>query len=142
MAKAELMKLVESVPTRCDTYRVDSLIEAAGHKVLRTPPYHCQLNPIELVWSDVKGFVAQENRKFKMQLLEDLVWKGIRQVSGSKWKSYVQHVKNEEERMGRLDHIIDGVVDNLSPVIVNLQDDSTCDESSVSDDDLGCEPFR
>lgn len=96
MVKTELMKRVESVPTRCNTCRFDCLIEAARHKVLCTSPCHCQLKPVELVWSDMKGFVTQENRKFKMQLLEDPVSKGISQVTAAKWKSYVQHVENEE----------------------------------------------
>ncbi|KAH9378905.1 hypothetical protein HPB48_011130 [Haemaphysalis longicornis] len=141
MVKAELMKLVESVPTRCDTYRVDCIVEAAGHKVLRTPPYHCQLNPIELVWSDMKGFVAQENRTFKMQLLEDLVWKGINQATAAKWKAYVQHTENEEKKMANLDHIMDNVADNISPVVINMEGDSSSDDSSMSDGDLGCEPL-
>ena len=30
-------------------YKVDQLIKDAGHSVLRLPPYHCDLNPIERI---------------------------------------------------------------------------------------------
>lgn len=32
-------------------YAVDKMAKAAGHKVVRLPPYHCELSPIELAWS-------------------------------------------------------------------------------------------
>ncbi len=31
------------------------IAEEAGHKVLLTPPYHSDLQPIELVWAHIKG---------------------------------------------------------------------------------------
>lgn len=33
--------------------------EGAGHKVLRTVPYHSDLQPIELIWAQVKGEVGR-----------------------------------------------------------------------------------
>lgn len=60
MGKVEFMKLIDNVKTD-DRYRVVRIAEATGHLVVRLPPYHCQLDPIELVWSDVKGFAASEN---------------------------------------------------------------------------------
>ncbi|KAH7978032.1 hypothetical protein HPB49_004259 [Dermacentor silvarum] len=32
-------------------YHVDVVVKAAGHDVVRLPPYLCELNPIELIWS-------------------------------------------------------------------------------------------
>lgn len=120
MVKTELMKLVDNVNTGGDRYHVDCIAEAAGHVIVRLLPYHCQLNPIELVWSDVKGFVAIANKTFRLRDVEPLVWKGIMQVTAEKWKSYVEHVFNEEDVMRKLDHIIDDVVHYGSTVVVNL----------------------
>ncbi len=39
---------------------VVSSARAAGHEVVFTPPYHCDLQPIELVWSQVKGDVGRQ----------------------------------------------------------------------------------
>ena len=35
----------------------------AGHKVIRLPPYHCELNPIELAWAAEKNFAAKPGRE-------------------------------------------------------------------------------
>jgi len=38
--------------------KIETLFEKRGHKVLFLPPYHRELNPIELAWSQVKGMAA------------------------------------------------------------------------------------
>ena len=35
-----------------------------GHEVVRLPVAHCELNPIDMVWSQVKGHVKENNRKY------------------------------------------------------------------------------
>ena len=51
MIIAELLKLVEPMRTQpqFQDKRIDALARQAGHEVLRLPPYHCELNAIELV---------------------------------------------------------------------------------------------
>jgi transposase len=34
--------------------------------LLRLPPYHCQYNPIKLVWAQVKHEVADKNTTFRL----------------------------------------------------------------------------
>jgi hypothetical protein len=41
-------------------YKTDTIGNLHGHEVLRTPVRHCELNPIELIWAQVKGFVAKK----------------------------------------------------------------------------------
>jgi hypothetical protein len=38
-----------------------------GHEVLRSPVCHCELNPIELIWAQVNGFVAENNITFRLK---------------------------------------------------------------------------
>jgi transposase len=39
-------------------YRLDQLAEACGHRILRTPQYHPELQPIETCWGIVKNYMA------------------------------------------------------------------------------------
>ena len=45
-------------------YKTDKIANLHGHEVIRTPVRHCELNPIELIWAQVKGFVAKNNTTF------------------------------------------------------------------------------
>ena len=33
---------------------LDKLAQEAGHEVIRLPPYHCDRNPIEMIWAKMK----------------------------------------------------------------------------------------
>lgn len=46
-------------------YATDTYAREKNIEVLRLPPYHCKLNPIEMIWGQVKGYVAGENKTFK-----------------------------------------------------------------------------
>lgn len=50
MYKSELRALIlqNKPPVK---YLIDEIIESAGHIVLRLPPYHPDLNPIETIWA-------------------------------------------------------------------------------------------
>nr|CAD7615153.1 unnamed protein product [Timema genevievae] len=48
--KMELMsKALAHKPEK--RYKIDEMVRECGHQVLRLPPYHCQYNSLELVWS-------------------------------------------------------------------------------------------
>ncbi|XP_037521034.1 uncharacterized protein LOC119397684 [Rhipicephalus sanguineus] len=135
MVKPELMKLIKTAKVDGNSYRIYCMAAAARHFVLRLPPYHCQLNPIELVWNDTKRFVSSANRAFKMEELNKHAAEAIAQVNPQKWKNYVKHAGEEEEKTKQMDHIIDDVVDDEQAVVVNLGEDTTSDEEDIMDDE-------
>jgi hypothetical protein len=47
------------------SYVVDTLLAKNGHAVLRDPPYHCEYNPIELIWSITKRIYTKLIRQIK-----------------------------------------------------------------------------
>ena len=51
----ELLKKIAPAPT----YAIDLIAEQAGHEILRTPPYHPELQPIETCWGIVKNQVTR-----------------------------------------------------------------------------------
>jgi transposase len=57
--KAEMVELLGKVAP-APTYAIDEIAEKHGHQVLRTPPYHPELQPIETCWAVVKNTVARQ----------------------------------------------------------------------------------
>jgi hypothetical protein len=94
----------------------------AGHVVARLPPYHCILNPIELVWSQVKGYIARHNKTFKLRDMFGLVSSALLQIMSQRWQAAIDHVIEEEGRMWELDGLADNVVDRL---VINIGDAET-----------------
>lgn len=37
-------------------FAIDKIAEEAGHRILRLPPYHCEYNPIENIWGQMKSY--------------------------------------------------------------------------------------
>ena len=58
--RLELLELVkQDAASKEKQYELDLIAQEKGHRVVRLPPYHCQYNPIELIWAQVKGYVAE-----------------------------------------------------------------------------------
>ncbi|XP_037518103.1 uncharacterized protein LOC119394874 [Rhipicephalus sanguineus] len=129
--KSELLQLVKQNKHMFLAYQIDTLASAAGHEIVRLPPYHCELNPIELVWSQVKGYVASKNTDFKIDSVEQLLLEGIAGVTPQNWFRDCNHVIKLEDETWERDGIIDSQTESL---IISLgTDSSTSDESSSSD---------
>jgi transposase len=62
-------------------------IEAAGARVRFLPPYSPDLNPIEKMWSKVKGYLRSAARR-TMATLWDAICEAFRQVSQADCQGY------------------------------------------------------
>ena len=52
--KAELLKIAQNVADNNENkYVIDSIVKEANFVVERLPPYYSNLNPVELMWSNV-----------------------------------------------------------------------------------------
>ncbi|KAM7303197.1 uncharacterized protein ISCGN_013178 [Ixodes scapularis] len=58
MVKKQLLDIVALVKPHHLKYRRDTAAETAGCTVVRLPPYHCEFNPIELIWAQIKNGAA------------------------------------------------------------------------------------
>jgi transposase len=67
MLKIELYDLCSRFAPKPE-FMLDKLASEQGHTILRTPPYHPELQPIEVCWAVVKGHVAAHN-DFKGELV-------------------------------------------------------------------------
>ena len=93
--KRKLFQLVRASNPK-PKFVVDEMAKAVGHEVVRLPPYHCELNPIELAWSQVKHYI-QNNKLFTLTAVEELTYGGIDQVTVMEWKKFIEHVQSKFE---------------------------------------------
>ncbi|XP_040075170.2 uncharacterized protein LOC120847464 [Ixodes scapularis] len=114
--------------------RVDTIAKQHGHVVLRLPPYHCDLNLTELVWSQIKGYIASQNVTFKLADVEALTPVALQQVTAENWSSYVHHVARVEEQMWINHELMDITIDRF---IIKTDGDSSTDSSD--DKDMDCD---
>lgn len=131
MLKCELYNLIKLHKPKYRHYAIDDLLTSHGHNVLRLPPYHPDLNPIELVWASLKQFVASRNVTFKLEAVKELCEEFFTSFSVNEWKSRCDHAKKCEDEFFKRDFVIDSIVDNF---IINLAADSS-DETDASETD-------
>jgi hypothetical protein len=62
---AELYNLIKMHRLQHHTYQINGVLAGHGHFLLCLPPYHPDLNPVELIWL-LKDEVAMKNTTFKL----------------------------------------------------------------------------
>ena len=95
MLKSELFDLCSRFAVQPE-FLIDRIARKEGHSILRTPPYHPELKPIETCWAIVKNYVAQHNDctiKKVFILLEE----GFAKVTNKTCQKLIQKVNLQEE---------------------------------------------
>lgn len=130
--KPELLSRVAPFKSQQKIYELDLLANEMGHTVVRLPPYHCQYNPIELIWAKVKGEVAEKNNTFKITDVEKLMHDALDRVTKDDWIARVQHAENLQREDFEKECARAITIDKI---IINLAEDSDsdCDFSDSSD---------
>ncbi|XP_053990425.1 uncharacterized protein LOC128882722 [Hylaeus volcanicus] len=109
--KAQLLELVKKYKKE-QNYVIDEYAKQHGHEVLRLPPYHCELNPIELAWGYIKEYVRGRNVTYKLPDVRQLIYEAIENVSPVMWQNFIRHVTGQENRLQELDNITDSMLDD------------------------------
>ena len=117
MTKAQLYDVIKQHKIT-PRYVTDDVAEENGHFVLRTPVRHCELNPIELIWAQVKGHVARNNTTFKMRDVKALVHEGMDMVTKANWEKCVKHTIEIEQKIWRNE----GLQCAIEPVVIDLDE--------------------
>ena len=68
-------------------YFVDDVAKQAGHEVVCLPVAHCELNPIEMAWSQMKYYIKTHKLKFTLSEMERLAHIAFTAVTPDRWKS-------------------------------------------------------
>ena len=113
-------------------YIIDDIAKEKGHIILRLPPYHPDLNPIELVWAQLKKIVSSRNFTNKLNDVLEMTKAAFIEISVQNWENYCKHVINVEEEYTRKDIVIDQEMDNF---VIELADDTCSSNSDDQDND-------
>ena len=108
-------------------YKTDKIANLHGHEVLRTPVRHCELNPIELIRAQVKGFVTKNNTTFRLKDVKELMYAAFGKITKDVWTKAEEHVVKIEKQYCK-ENCIDR--DVIEPISIHFCDD-------VSHDDAG-----
>ena len=127
--KMELLQRVYPFRNQPKLYELDQIAEERGHQVIRLPPYHCQYNPIELIWAKVKREVAERNNTFRLADVERLMNEALDRVTREDWVSRVARVEKLQDDDYLKEVARDETVQNLT---INLMDS----DSETSDEEI------
>ena len=137
MLKVELLELCR-MHRPLPTYVVDETLKQHGHTAIRMPPYHAELNSIELIWAMLKGKVARSNLTFKKKHVKKLTEDAFESISPEDWASCCRHVKDVEKQFYATDIAVDDQVDRLVIIVTSSDEDtdtaSDCDGGSTDDE--------
>lgn len=128
--KKELDHLIKLHKPPSPKYKIDELAKKYGHEIIRLPPYHPDLNPIELIWSQVKNKVATNNKDFKIKSVQKLFEETLPTITETDWQNAIKHVIGIEQSYWSKENIID--ID-INQVIIKLMEDSESDSQPDSD---------
>ena len=103
--KAELVEILIKVGPQ-PTYVLDEIASEQGHEVLRTPPYHPELQPIEICWGIVKNEIAR-NCDFTMANLILQLESAFDKVTSETCAGLIRKIRDVEDAFWRDDAALD-----------------------------------
>ena len=110
--KVELIEILRKIAPE-PTYAIDVIARQYGHEVIRTPPYHPELQPIEICWGIVKNEIAR-NCDFTMDNLKRQLDKAFTKVTAETCQKIIKKVRGIEDTFKKDDAIFDKIQDNLT----------------------------
>jgi transposase len=104
--KVEMVEILNKIsPT--PTYDIDEIASVFGHEVLRTPPYHPELHPIETCWAVVKNKIAR-NCDFTMANLLNQLDGAFNAVTTKVCTGLMVKIRNVEDKFWQDDTVLYG----------------------------------
>jgi len=105
MLKCELLDLCRRHAPKPE-FRLDMLAAEKGVSILRTPPYHPELQPIETCWAVVKNYMA-DNCNYTMKGLREQLPNAFEKVTAQTCKKVMAKVVETEDRYWQEDVKLD-----------------------------------
>lgn len=136
MSKKDLLELVQKNKPKQE-FKMDVILKEQGRTVLYLPLHHPELNPIQLVWADIKSELLQKHAKSdlpeKERALEELLFG----YSHEKWQKCDSHVQTVEDEYLKNERLSDEVMNQLQlQSDVGESDKESCPNHSDEDSDM------
>ncbi|XP_037875263.1 uncharacterized protein LOC119630329 [Bombyx mori] len=132
MLKPQLFSLIKAHKEQHKTYSIDKILSNHNLSVLRLPPYHPDLNPIEMAWAAIKGYVSSKNVNWSTGKVIELVKEKVAAMGAPEWGRLCQKIKEIEAEYVKSDHVVDLLTDEF---VIFADDDCDTDKESSDDDD-------
>lgn len=102
----ELLSMEEDF--RAEKEWLEKIVTGAGCEILWFPKFHCELNPIELVWGFIKGYFRR-NCSFSYKDLSERIEPFIKQIPQNYVASYYKHCEKfmEGYKQGLTGYLLD-----------------------------------
>ena len=107
MLKSELYEICNRFASQPE-FRLDRLAAAKGITILRTPPYHPELQPIECCWAVVKNYMA-DNCDFTMDGMRKRLPEAIAKVTANTCCKIMEKIIEQEDKYWEEDERLDEV---------------------------------
>lgn len=146
MLKVELWQLCKQHRVLHRVYVCDEMASEHGHIVLRLPPYHSDLNPIELIWAQVKDYVGARNTRNTLKDIRTKLQEAFSVVSPARWRACCKHVEEIQDEYRKSDLAFDLTVPDVCFDVESESDISATESESegvseerndpISDEDI------
>ncbi|MFV2058927.1 MAG: transposase [Thiohalomonadales bacterium] len=103
--KVELVEILKKIGPS-PQYEVDEIAHSEGHEIVRTPPYHPELQPIEICWGVVKNEIAR-NCDFTMENMLNQLDAAFKKVTDKTCLGIIKKVRKIEEKFWEEDALMD-----------------------------------
>ena len=91
LTKVQLLQLVKNNPKK-PSYYADDIVRSINCHPLRTPPYVCDLNPIENIWNTWKQLVYRLNFNNYLEQFRLLLSNCFKKINSTIWGNTVRNV--------------------------------------------------
>lgn len=109
--KIELVEILKKFAPE-PTYAIDMIANEYGHTVIRTPPYHPELQPIEICWGILKNEIAR-NCDFTMDNLMLQLENAFRKITAKTCQKIIKKIRSVEDNFWEDDAKLDKRQDNF-----------------------------
>ncbi|RZF32598.1 hypothetical protein LSTR_LSTR011045 [Laodelphax striatellus] len=125
--KRELLHEVDQIKHLYSTSSVDEMAEYQGCRIIRLPPHHCELNPIEFAFNQVKEMLRMQNKE---EIMIPMIDQAFDALTAEHWRQFFNYVEKTEKSMWEVDYLQDEVEHLFSQL------NTSSDEDEESSDEV------